>query len=128
MYGQTDAWHALMEKLSTVVTRYLNAQIAAGAQVVQLFDSWVGALSPSDYDTYVAPHVRSIFASLTDAPTIHFGTSTASLLERLTDAGGDIISVDARQLLDEAVAADRLRPRHPGQPRRHAPARRLGAD
>jgi len=102
MYGQTDAWHALMEKLSTVVTRYLNAQIAAGAQVVQLFDSWVGALSPSDYDTYVAPHVRSIFASLTDAPTIHFGTSTASLLERLTDAGGDIISVDARQLLDEA--------------------------
>jgi uroporphyrinogen decarboxylase len=104
MYREPDAWHALMAKLSTVVTRYLNAQIAAGAQVVQLFDSWVGALSPADYDTYVAPHVRSIFSAVTAAPTIHFGTSTAALLERLADAGGDLISVDARQLLDEAWA------------------------
>ncbi len=102
MYREPDAWHALMEKLSTVVKRYLNAQIAAGAQVVQLFDSWVGALSPTDYDTYVAPHVRAIFSAVHGAPTIHFGTSTASLLERLTDAGGDVISIDARQLLDEA--------------------------
>jgi uroporphyrinogen decarboxylase len=102
MYREPSAWHALMEKLSTVVTRYLNAQIAAGAQVVQLFDSWVGALSPADYDTYVAPHVRAIFATVQGAPTIHFGTSTASLLERMADAGGDVISVDARQLLDEA--------------------------
>jgi uroporphyrinogen decarboxylase len=104
MYREPDAWHALMGKLSTVVARYLNAQIGAGAQVVQLFDSWVGALSPADYDAYVAPHVRSIFASVTDAPTIHFGTSTAALLERLTDAGGDVISVDSRQLLDEGWA------------------------
>ena len=104
MYREPQAWHALMAKLSTVVTRYLNAQIAAGAQVVQLFDSWVGALSPADYDTYVAPHVRSIFSAVTDAPTIHFGTSTAALLERLTDAGGDVISIDSRQLLDEAWA------------------------
>jgi uroporphyrinogen decarboxylase len=102
MYREPDAWHALMEKLSTVVARYLNAQIAAGAQVVQLFDSWVGALSPTDYDTYVAPHVRSIFSAVHGAPTIHFGAATAGLLERLTDAGGDIISIDARQLLDEA--------------------------
>jgi uroporphyrinogen decarboxylase len=102
MYREPDAWHALMEKLSTVVARYLNAQIAAGAQVVQLFDSWVGALSPTDYDTYVAPHVRSIFSAVHGAPTIHFGAATAGLLERLADAGGDIISVDARQLLDEA--------------------------
>jgi uroporphyrinogen decarboxylase len=91
-----------MEKLSTVVARYLNAQIAAGAQVVQLFDSWVGALSPTDYDAYVAPHVRSIFSAVHGAPTIHFGAATAGLLERLADAGGDIISIDARQLLDEA--------------------------
>ncbi|HET8571392.1 MAG TPA: uroporphyrinogen decarboxylase [Candidatus Limnocylindria bacterium] len=104
MYREPDAWHALMAKLSTVVTRYLNAQIAAGAQVVQLFDSWVGALSPADYDTYVAPHVRSIFSAVTAVPTIHFGTSTAALLERLADAGGDLISIDARQLLDEAWA------------------------
>jgi uroporphyrinogen decarboxylase len=104
MYREPDAWHALMSKLSTVVTRYLNAQIAAGAQVVQLFDSWVGGLSPADYETYVAPHVRTIFASVTDAPTIHFGTSTAALLDRMADAGGDVISIDSRQMLDEAWA------------------------
>ncbi|HEX5395978.1 MAG TPA: uroporphyrinogen decarboxylase, partial [Candidatus Limnocylindria bacterium] len=104
MYREPAAWHALMSKLATVVSRYLNAQIAAGAQVVQLFDSWVGALSPADYDTYVAPHVRAIFASVTDAPTIHFGTSTASLLERMADAGGNVLSVDARQPLDDAWA------------------------
>ena len=62
MYREPEAWHALMEKLSTVVIGYLNAQIAAGVQVVQLFDSWVGALSPSDYVTYVQPHVARIFA------------------------------------------------------------------
>jgi uroporphyrinogen decarboxylase len=102
MYREPEAWNALLEKLSTVIVRYLKAQIAAGAQVVQLFDSWVGALSPTDYDRYVAPHVRRIFAEVTDAPTIHFGTSTSSLLEQMAAAGGDLISVDARQLLDEA--------------------------
>ncbi len=102
MYRDPEAWHALMEKLSTVVARYLNAQIGAGVQVVQLFDSWVGALSPTDYDTYVAPHVRSIFAAVHGAPTIHFGASSAAILERMADAGGDVISIDAGQLLDEA--------------------------
>ena len=102
MYREPEAWHALMEKLSSVVIRYLNAQIAAGAHVVQLFDSWVGALSPTDYVRYVQPHVTRIFAEVRAAPTIHFGTGTAALLEPMTVAGGDVISVDHRQSLDRA--------------------------
>ena len=102
MYREPAAWHALMEQLSTVVVRYLNAQIAAGVHVVQLFDSWVGALSPADYVTYVQPHVARIFAEVHGAPTIHFGTGTASLLEAMADAGGDLVGVDHRQLLDIA--------------------------
>jgi len=102
MYAEPDAWHALMEKLSTVVIAYLNAQIAAGVHVVQLFDSWVGALSPSDYVTYVQPHVARIFGEVCGAPTIHFGTGTAALLEPMTAAGGDVIGVDHRQSLDGA--------------------------
>jgi uroporphyrinogen decarboxylase len=102
MYREPDAWHALMEKLATVVIAYLNAQIAAGVHVVQLFDSWVGGLSPADYATYVQPHVSRIFAEVHGAPTIHFGTGTASLLEVMAEAGGDTIGVDHRQLLDAA--------------------------
>ena len=102
MYREPDAWNALMEKLATVVIRYLNAQIDAGAQAVQLFDSWVGALSPSDYARYVQPHVARIFGEVRGAPTIHFGTNTAALLEPMTAAGGDVIGVDHRQSLDRA--------------------------
>ncbi|MBA2633577.1 MAG: uroporphyrinogen decarboxylase [Chloroflexi bacterium] len=102
MYRQPEAWHALLDKLSTVMVRYLNAQIGAGAQVVQLFDSWVGALNPADYVAFVQPHVRRIFAAVTGAPTIHFGTQSAALLELMADAGGDVIGVDARQSLDVA--------------------------
>ena len=102
MYREPDAWHALMEKLSTVVIAYLNAQIAAGVHVVQLFDSWVGALSPSDYATFVQRHVARIFSEVRGAPTIHFGTGTAALLEPMTAAGGDVIGVDHRQSLDDA--------------------------
>jgi uroporphyrinogen decarboxylase len=102
MYREPAAWHALMEKLGEVVIRYLNAQINAGAQVVQLFDSWVGALSPADYVRYVQPHVARIFAAVRGAPTIHFGTGTAALLELMADAGGDVIGVDGRQSLDVA--------------------------
>jgi uroporphyrinogen decarboxylase len=102
MYAEPDAWHALMEKLSTVVIAYLNAQIAAGVHVVQLFDSWVGALSPSDYVAYVQRHVARIFSEVRGAPTIHFGTGTAALLEPMTVAGGDVIGVDHRQSLDHA--------------------------
>ena len=110
MVREPDAWHARMKKLSAVVIAYLNAQVAAGVHAVQLFDSWVGALSPSDYRTYVQPHVRRIFAEVRGVPTIHFGTGTAALLELMADAGGDLIGVDARQSLDlawERVGFDR---------------------
>ena len=102
MFREPDAWHALMEKLSTVVIRYLKAQIEAGVHVVQLFDSWVGALSPADYREYVKPHVARIFAEVRGAPSIHFGTGSASLLEEMADAGGDLVGVDHRQLMDVA--------------------------
>jgi uroporphyrinogen decarboxylase len=102
MFSEPYAWHRLMEKLSEVVVRYLRAQVAAGAQVVQLFDSWVGSLAPADYIEYVQPHSRRIFAALRDVPTIHFGTNTAALLEAMTEAGGDLISIDAHQSLDVA--------------------------
>jgi uroporphyrinogen decarboxylase len=91
-----------MLKLSEIVMRYLHAQLNAGAQVVQLFDSWVGALGPADYAQYVAPHVARIFASLSEHPTIHFGANSAALLEQLSGAGGSIISIDAHQSLDVA--------------------------
>ena len=102
MFREPEAWHALMEKLSTVVIRYLNAQIAAGVQVVQLFDSWVGSLGPGDYIRYVQPHVARIFDEVPGAPTIHFGTGTAGLLEPMTAAGGTIMGIDHRQPLDRA--------------------------
>src|SRR3989440_2069506 len=98
IYGQPEVWHALMNKLTEVVSRYLVAQIKAGADVVQLFDSWVGALGPSVYKQFVQPYSRRIFQAVkqTGTPSIHFGTGTASLLELMTEAGGDVISVDWR--------------------------------
>jgi uroporphyrinogen decarboxylase len=96
MYREPEAWHDLMKRLSTMVAVYLRAQIDAGADVVQVFDSWVGGLGPADYRTYVQPHVRRIFAAVQGVPTIHFGTGTASLLELLADAGGDVIGLDHR--------------------------------
>ena len=102
MYREPQAWDSLMDKLSTVVIRYLNAQVDAGVHVVQLFDSWVGALSASDYEQYVQRHVARIFAEVRGAPTIHFGTGTAALLEAMAAAGGDVIGVDHRLPLDAA--------------------------
>ncbi|HEV8489773.1 MAG TPA: uroporphyrinogen decarboxylase [Candidatus Limnocylindrales bacterium] len=102
MYREQAAWHRLMERLSTMVTAYLRAQVEAGAQVVQLFDSWVGGLGPAEYRTFVQPHVRRIFAALDNAPSIHFGTGTAALLELMADAGGDLIGVDHRVSLADA--------------------------
>jgi uroporphyrinogen decarboxylase len=104
MYGEPEIWKALMTKLSEVVRRYLHAQVEAGAQAVQLFDSWVGALSPLDYAEFVQPHVRHILQSVmkTGVPVIHFGTDTASLLELQRDAGGTVIGVDWRTPLDLA--------------------------
>jgi uroporphyrinogen decarboxylase len=102
MYREPDAWHRLMDRLSTMVVAYLRAQIDAGAQVVQVFDSWVGGLGPSDYVEYVQPHLRGIFAGLGDVPTIHFGTGTAALLELMAEAGGDVFGIDHRMSLAEA--------------------------
>ncbi|MBV9688846.1 MAG: uroporphyrinogen decarboxylase [Ktedonobacteraceae bacterium] len=106
MYGQPKLWDALMNKLTVVVTQYLQAQLKAGADVVQVFDSWVGAVSPSVYRRFVQPYMQRIFAALKEAgaPSIHFGTGTAALLEVMTEAGGDVISVDWRVDLDEAWA------------------------
>jgi uroporphyrinogen decarboxylase len=102
MFREPHAWHELMSKLSEVAIRYLRAQVRAGAQVVQLFDSWIGILGPADYEAYVLPHMRRIFASVGAVPTIHFGTQTAALLELMAEAGGDVIGIDARQSLDVA--------------------------
>lgn len=103
MYEDSGAWHAMMELISRALSKYLNAQIAAGAQAVQLFDSWVGCLSPDDYKQYVLPHTRSIISSITEgAPIIHFGTGTATLLELMREAGGDVIGFDWRVDLREA--------------------------
>ena len=96
MYREPAAWHGLMARLSTMVVSYLRAQADAGADVVQLFDSWVGGLGPVDYAAFVQPHVRRIFDGVEGVPTIHFGTGTASLLELMADAGGDVIGIDHR--------------------------------
>ena len=104
MYRESEAWHQLMEKLARVVANYLQMQIRAGAQAVQLFDSWVGCLSPGDYAEYVKPHVQLIFNQLKreGVPLIHFGTGTSSLLTLMREAGGDVIGVDWRVNLDDA--------------------------
>jgi uroporphyrinogen decarboxylase len=112
MFGAPDAWHALMEKLSEVVRRYLRAQVVAGVDAVQLFDSWVGDLAPAEYVEYVQPHVRHVLRDVetTGVPVIHFGTGTAMLLREMRDAGGTVIGVDWSTPLDwawERVGYDR---------------------
>jgi uroporphyrinogen decarboxylase len=102
MYREPAAWHDLMERLTSMVGVYLRAQVDAGADVVQLFDSWVGGLGPADYATFVQPHVQRIFDALEDVPTIHFGTGTAALVELMAEAGGDIIGIDHRVSLADA--------------------------
>jgi uroporphyrinogen decarboxylase len=102
MYREPEVWHDLMGRLSTMVVAYLRAQVDAGAEVVQLFDSWVGGLGPADYATFVQPHVRRIFEGLDGTPTIHFGTGTSALLELMAGAGGDVIGIDHRVSLGDA--------------------------
>lgn len=103
MYRDEGAWNELMERLSRSVARYLNAQIAAGAQVVQLFDSWVGCLGPVDYRRYVLPHTQAIFAALpADVPAIHFAAGNPALLPSVVEAGGQVIGIDWRIDLDVA--------------------------
>jgi uroporphyrinogen decarboxylase len=106
IFSDPGAWKALMERLATVVAKYLNAQIAAGAQAVQLFDSWAGCLSPGDYQRYVLPYTRAAIAALIPGtPVIHFSTGTAGMLKLVREAGGDVIGVDWRIHIDEAWAA-----------------------
>jgi uroporphyrinogen decarboxylase len=103
MYRDPGAWDALMERLVAASAVYLNAQVDAGAQALQLFDSWVGNLSPHDYRRFVQPHMRQLFARLGQrVPVIHFGTDTGSLLELQRDAGGDVIGLDWRVSLAES--------------------------
>ncbi|MCK6591047.1 MAG: uroporphyrinogen decarboxylase [Polyangiaceae bacterium] len=104
MWGEPEAFSMLMGKIAEVVRRYLRAQVEAGAQAVQLFDSWVGSLAPADYIEHIQPHVRHILRDLetTGVPVIHFGTNTATLLEAQRDAGGSVIGVDWRIPLGDA--------------------------
>jgi uroporphyrinogen decarboxylase len=99
MYAEPETWHALMEKLAEAFSLYVAAKVRAGADVIQLFDSWVGALSPQDYEEFVQPYSARILAAV-DCPTIHFGTGTATLLEQMREAGGDVIGLDWRIPLD----------------------------
>ncbi|MGH7614762.1 MAG: uroporphyrinogen decarboxylase [Gemmatimonadales bacterium] len=104
MYGAPETWNALMGRLVRVLGDYLTAQVEAGAQALQVFDSWAGVLSPDDYRRYVLPHSMQLFERLRPlgVPTIHFGVDTATVLELMRDAGGDVIGLDWRVPLDEA--------------------------
>jgi uroporphyrinogen decarboxylase len=104
MYQAPDAWHRLLDKLAQLVGNYLAAQARAGAQALQLFDSWIGALSPYDYRTYVQPHSKRALALAAggQVPVIHFGTGTAPFLDEFAAAGGDVIGVDWRIPIDKA--------------------------
>jgi uroporphyrinogen decarboxylase len=103
MYRDPAAWNAMLARLVDATAAYLNAQAAAGAQALQIFDSWVGNVSPADYARFVQPHMRRLFAQLAPGvPAIHFGTDTGSLLELQRGAGGDVIGIDWRVPLDAA--------------------------
>jgi len=109
MYGEPEVWHGLMDKLASTFSAYVAACVQAGADVIQLFDSWVGALSVDDYREFAAPYSARVLAAV-DVPTIHFGTGTAHLLEDLAEAGGDVIGVDWRVPIDlawEAIGPER---------------------
>ena len=104
MYSHPAEWHRMMKTITEVIVRYLRAQVQAGVQVVQLFDSWVGVLGPQQYQTYVEPYSRRIFQEVRGMgiPSIHFGTGVASLLPKMGEVGPDIVSVDWRVPLDAA--------------------------
>ena len=109
MYREPDVWHALMDKLADQFARYIAGKARAGADVIQVFDSWVGALSVDDYEEFVAPYSARILSAV-DVPTIHFGTGTTHLLPAMAAAGGDVIGLDWRIPLDrgwELIGDDR---------------------
>jgi uroporphyrinogen decarboxylase len=103
MFAEPQAWHKLMEHLTGVIINYMNAQIDTGVQVVQLFDSWVGALGPADYREFVLPHQKNVIAGIKKTvPLIHFANGATHLLEMVAEAGGDVIGLDWRCNIDEA--------------------------
>jgi uroporphyrinogen decarboxylase len=111
MYSEPDVWHRLLDLFATMVGEYLRAQIEAGCAVVQVFDSWVGSLSPSDYREFALPHSKKVFDAIGGlAPSIHFGVGTTTILKLMREAGGDVIGLDWRVPLDEGwdvVGSDR---------------------
>ncbi|HET6910879.1 MAG TPA: uroporphyrinogen decarboxylase [Mycobacteriales bacterium] len=103
MYGDEDTWHALASKLADIAAAHLRMQVDAGVSAVQLFDSWVGALSAEDYARYVLPHSRTVLAAVPEVPRIHFGVVSGELLALMGEAGADVVGVDWRVPLDEAA-------------------------
>jgi uroporphyrinogen decarboxylase len=103
MYGEPDLWSALMERLADITLAFLRVQVDAGASAVQLFDSWVGALPATQYRAAVQPHSARVLAGVADVPRIHFGVGTGELLHDMGQAGADVVGVDWRVPLDEAV-------------------------
>jgi uroporphyrinogen decarboxylase len=105
MYGDPELWHDLLDKLADITAAFLKVQIEAGASAVQLFDSWVGALSPADYRRYVLPSSAKVFRAVAGhgVPRIHFGVGTGELLGLMGEAGADVVGVDWRVPLDEAA-------------------------
>jgi uroporphyrinogen decarboxylase len=101
MYREPEVWHALLERLAESFAAYVKAQVGAGVDAIQLFDSWAGILSPRDYEELAAPYSRRVLEAVS-APAIHFGTGTAGLLTQMRDAGGDVIGLDWRVELDRA--------------------------
>lgn len=105
-YAAPEAWKRLMERLAKVIAEYLNCQIAAGAQAVQIFDSWAGCLTPMDYEQFVQPYTKAVIDAVTPGvPVINFSTGTSGLLKQVRAAGGDVIGLDWRVNLDEGWAA-----------------------
>jgi uroporphyrinogen decarboxylase len=104
MFAQPGAWHTLCDRFATTMAAYVRAQVEAGAQAIQVFDSWAGQLSRADYREFAMPHTKTLFASVaaTGVPSIHFGVNTAAILPEMTEAGGDAIGVDWRLPIDEA--------------------------
>jgi uroporphyrinogen decarboxylase len=111
MYGDPELWHALMGRLAAIAISFLQVQVEAGASAVQLFDSWVGVVSPEDYRHAILPHTRRIFAAVSGVPRIHFGVGTGELLGLLGEAGADVVGVDWRIPVDEGARRDVIEPR-----------------
>jgi uroporphyrinogen decarboxylase len=104
MYGDETTWHTLLTTLADIAATYLRVQVDAGVSAVQLFDSWVGTLSAADYERYVLPHSQRVLAAVSEVPRIHFGVGTSELLGLMRQAGADVVGVDWRLPLDDAVA------------------------